>query len=260
MDFNIIQCLSAAGVHIAQLGLRGEFQDVYNYGCSKLDSEALLGKTAPELLPGDKAAERTHELQQRVVKTQEVAHEETQTPRFVGAACQSAKATITPRFADKDKVKLIGTTQVLVDITEQTAELQERNKQLQEATQAKADFLSMMSHEIRTPLNGVLGMLQLLNNSPLTDEQKDFARTMYRSAQTLLRIIGGILDFSKLEAAKVEFTSRPFSLCQLVSDSVALVKFRRDLKRSNEFITEIDPSLPPVLVSDCVSPSKSFPC
>jgi signal transduction histidine kinase len=88
------------------------------------------------------------------------------------------------------------------------------------ASLAKSQFLSNMSHEIRTPMNGILGMSELLLQTPLSDKQRRFAETVRRSGTTLLDIINDILDYSDIEAGKLAVQSIPFNLCQVVEESI----------------------------------------
>jgi PAS domain S-box-containing protein len=87
----------------------------------------------------------------------------------------------------------------------------------------KSEFLANMSHEIRTPMNGILGMLDLLKDTPLSLEQSDLLHTAFHSAESLLDILNGILDFSKLEANKVELENIEFNLHELVEEVCTLL-------------------------------------
>ncbi len=108
-----------------------------------------------------------------------------------------------------------------VDITERKkdeAVLIKSMEQAEAANRAKSQFLANMSHEIRTPMNGVLGMLQLLEMTPLTDEQKGFIHISKLSADALLSLINDILDYSKIEAGKLDLENMPFSLQEVMND------------------------------------------
>jgi two-component system sensor histidine kinase/response regulator len=103
-------------------------------------------------------------------------------------------------------------------VEERTAQLRQETQRAEAASQAKSEFLAVMSHEIRTPLNGILGMTNMLIDSPLDAKQKRFARVARSSGEDLLSIINDILDFSKIEAGRLELEPRSFQLNGLLED------------------------------------------
>jgi signal transduction histidine kinase/ActR/RegA family two-component response regulator len=121
--------------------------------------------------------------------------------------------------------------------------------QLQRAMQAKGDFFASMSHEIRTPMNGLLGTVELLLDSGVTNEQREYVDIMRCCGETLLGLVNDILDLSKIEAGKLTLERIPFALDNLVNDAVALVA-PMAAQRTLQLIRELPPDLPPAVVGD----------
>jgi signal transduction histidine kinase/ActR/RegA family two-component response regulator len=118
----------------------------------------------------------------------------------------------------------------------------ERTAQLQYANHAKDSFLATMSHEIRTPLGGLLGMMELLSLSRLDQEQNEILAAAQKSGKSLLRIVNDILDWSKIEAGKLELAPRVASLSEMFK-SVASTYFQIAFEKDIQLKFEIDPQL-----------------
>ncbi|HEY8877749.1 MAG TPA: response regulator [Roseateles sp.] len=119
------------------------------------------------------------------------------------------------------------------------------------ASQAKTRFLANMSHEIRTPMNAVLGMLRLLQKTPLDARQRDYAIKSEGAARGLLGLLNDILDFSKIEAGHLGLDPHPTRLDELLRDLSVILAASVD-KRELELLFDLDPNLPPVILADAL--------
>ena len=140
----------------------------------------------------------------------------------------------------------------LRDITERKLDREAMalaTERAESANRAKSEFLANMSHEIRTPMNGVIGMTELLLETPLTAMQRDYAETVRGSATALLTIINDILDFSKIEAGKLRLEPIDMDLRNTVEETASLLALQAHAK-GLELVAAIDPAIPASLRGD----------
>ena len=220
-----------------------------------LAAPKFVGRNLRDILPAA-AMEQFELAQERVKRTKAMAiaefaageaDEQIYEMRLLGLDWEEWIAiirNITARKADETKLK------------EYAQELERKNEQTEaalltarEATQLKSRFMANISHEIRTPMNGVLGMTELLLNTPLKPEQQEYTESIKRSATSLLALINDILDLSRVEAGKLTVEQVPFSMKTILDETSSLFALQARAK-GLEFTMEVAPTVPASAIGD----------
>ena len=141
-----------------------------------------------------------------------------------------------PIINDRGEVyRVVGIAEDVTERKQTEAEMAAAKQAADAASRAKSDFLATMSHELRTPMNAVIGMTELLLDSPLNNQQQQFLNIIYNSGEALLTLITDILDFSRIEADRIELENSPFDLRSLLEESLDLITAKATAKHLEIF-------------------------
>ena len=190
--------------------------------------EDAIGKTDFDFFTREHASDAFKD-EQKILKNGKPLIGKIEKIRLANGEFRWVSATKIPLVINGDIAGIVGISRDITEITEISNELKQKNKQLdialakaESATRAKSNFLANMSHEIRTPMNGVIGMTNLLLDTELSTEQKEYLETIRNGGNALLVLINDILDFSKIESGKLELEKQEFDLRERIEESLDL--------------------------------------
>jgi PAS domain S-box-containing protein len=210
--------------------------------------EDLEGKTDLDMHPAP-LGQQLYDNEINQLKTGKVVRvrERHETPDGQIIYLESIKSPFRNQAGD-----IIGLVGISRDVTKQVKNERElilAQQEAEAANKAKSAFLAMMSHEIRTPMNGVIGASSLLLGTDLNEQQEEFVHTIQVSGENLMTIINDILDYSKIEAGKIDLEAAPFSLRECIENAFDLF-VQSAAKKNLELLYYVEPEVPETLVGD----------
>ena len=244
---SLVECVPLC---ILRKDRQGRFTFANQKFCQLLgrSAEEILGKTDYDFFPTE-LADKYRRDDQQVLSTGEVFEdiEEHQTPSGEKLFVQVLKSPVRDASGQIVEVQCM-----FMDVTDRKRaeeELRHAREAAEAANRAKSDFLANMSHEIRTPLNAIIGLTELLLQSPTNALQREYLQMILESGELLLALINDVLDFSKIEAGKLLLERLPFPLREHVGDTMKLLAARASQK-GLELALDVAVDVPEVVVGD----------
>ncbi len=210
--------------------------------------DEMLGKKYSDF-QSPEHAERDLTVFSRLMQGDSIDHYET---THIGKDGNEIHLVFNALFVSDEHGEIVGTSGTAYDITlrkQMEEELRHSKNAAEAATIAKSEFLATMSHEIRNPMNGVIGMIELLQHTPLTSEQHDYAESAKNSGIELVHLLNDILDLSKIEADKIELETSDFDLRPVVSDVITLHSLHAR-EKGVKLTSSVDTGVPTALKGD----------
>ncbi|MEJ7823158.1 MAG: PAS domain S-box protein, partial [Chitinophagaceae bacterium] len=214
-----------------------------------INEDEVLGKNDFDLYPSENAKISIQEDMEVFTSRKAILNKETTSIDKEGKETWFLTSKI-PFINDQNKVMgLIGISYDMTDRINQRQELIQAKKIAEDAQKLQEQFLANMSHEIRTPMNGIRGMTDLLLETSLNDEQKDFTKTIKRSSDNLLVIINDVLDLSKIQAGKLTIEKIDFNLIEVL-DNIKAIFHHRIAKKGLLLQFNVDQAVPEMIKGD----------
>lgn len=179
-------------------------------------SDLTSGAFTPE------AAQKIFAQEQEMMRSGVPIYERECHPHADGSKSYADSKKVPLYNSHNEVIGLVGLTRDVTELVKTEQALEKAKQEAEQAAKAKSSFLAVMSHEIRTPMNGVIGCASLLGATPLTNEQEQLVHTIQSSGESLLVLINDILDYSKIEAGKINLENSPFQLRLLIEDCIEL--------------------------------------
>ncbi len=213
--------------------------------------DEIIGKSNLDLFPKN-IANKLNEQDLEVFKSGKAMIDRVVKLKTLGGHTFWVSSTKVPIWDKNSEImRLVGISR---DVT-----MQEQTKQrflaakikAEEANELKSLFLANMSHEIRTPMNGIIGVVDILSKSKLSERQREYLNIVMKSGQTLLSLINDILDFSKIESGKMELETVPISIRNIIEE-VADIQIVDTMTKPVDILTYVDPKIPEFVGGDYI--------